>query len=133
MLCLTIRIKRNDEFNAMMKREHPFLYAFKKAEPFIMWFGFITFLFGPFVEVMLDAGFGEDGGGALYAIIRGIQGGAMGLGFANWLRQDSDDKMRFRMMDYVNNFFTQIREIMEEVEQKEAEAKLRNSKIKRAD
>ena len=36
--------KHNDEFNAMMKREHPFLYAFKKAEPFIMWFGFNIYL-----------------------------------------------------------------------------------------
>lgn len=107
------------------KKNFKMMYYWKKVEAPIMYIGFITFLFDPIFKL----GLGE-GGSGIYAILRGIQGGAMGLGFASWMSNKGLWKMNFMIQRYTSKFFDKIKEVMEEAER---EAKASSKKVIRAD
>lgn len=114
--------EREVQRKADLKKNHPFLYLLERTEPFLMYGGFIAFLFESVVLPFNST---------LGTLMHILAGGAMGLGLASWLGNKRLWKINFFTMRYVANFFTELDEALKK--KTEDLQTFGNTKPKRAD
>jgi len=83
-----------------LKHKHYFMYLFEKSEPFIMYPGFFFFLFDPIIKVLVPM--------ELYWLLRGWEGGAVGLGFGSWMTAPMRRKWTFWWRTEATSILRQI-------------------------
>ncbi len=89
-----------------LKKKHFFIYLFEKASPLIMYPGFFLFIGDPIIKHFVST--------EIYILVRGWEGGAVGLGFISWLTEPSRRKWTFWWRYEATTILRKINDAMEQ-------------------